>query len=63
MQFIGKLTNDFAIRFSDFSLGKYLLLFVENPSLVRDIATFSVEAKDICKWINTAKAQLELIEF
>ena len=63
MQVIDKLTNNFAVRFSDFSLGKYLLLFIENPFLVTDIATFSVEAKDVCNWIDTAKVQLELIEF
>ena len=50
------------VRFSDFSLKKYLLLFIENPLLVTDIATFSVEVKDICKWIDAAKVQLELIE-
>ena len=63
MQFIDKLINNFTVRFSDFSLGKYLLLFIENPFLVTDIATFSAEAKDICKWIDAAKVKLELIEF
>ena len=63
MQFIDKLTNNFAVRFSNFSLGKYLLLFIENPFLVSDRATFSVKAKDVCKWRDTAKVQLELIEF
>ena len=63
VQFIDKLINNFTVRFSDFSLGKYLLLFIKNPFLVTDIATFSAEAKDICKWIDAAKVQLELIEF
>ena len=63
VQFIDKLINNFIVRFSDFSLGKYLLLFIENPFLVTDIATFSAEPKDICKWIDAAKVQLELIEF
>ena len=40
-----------------------LLLFIDNPFLVTDIATFSAEAKDICKWIDAAKVQLELMEF
>ena len=63
VQLIDKLRNSFAVRFSDFSLGKYLLLFIENPFLVTNIATFSVEAKDIWKSIDIAKVQLELIEF
>ena len=63
MQFINKLINNFTVHFGDFSLGKYLLLFIENPFLVTDIATFSAEAKNICKWIDAAKVQLELIEF
>ena len=61
VQFIDKLINNFTVRFSDFSLEKYLWLFIENPFLVTDIATFSAEAKDICKWIDAAKVQL--IEF
>ena len=63
VQFIDKLINNFTVRFSDFSLGKYLLLFIENSFLVTDIATFSAKPKDICKWIDAAKVQLELIEF
>ena len=63
MQIIDKLTNNFAARFGDFSLGKYLLLFIENSFLVADIATFSVEAKGVCNWIDVAKVQSELIEF
>ena len=55
VQFIDELTNNFAERFNYFSLGKYLLLFIENPFLVTDITTFSAEAKDISKWIDTAK--------
>ena len=63
VQLVDKLTDNFALRFSDFSLGKYLLLFIENPFLVTNIATFSIKAKDIGKWIDAAKVQLELFEF
>ena len=63
MQFIDKLTNNFAVRFNFFSLGKYSLLLIKNPFSVTDIATFSAEAKGISKRIDTAKVQLELIEF
>ena len=61
--FIEKLINNFAVRFGDFSLGKQLLLFIENPFLVTNITEFSAEAKEICKWVDSAKIQLELIEF
>ena len=49
VQFIDKLINNCTVRFSDFSPGKYLLLFIENPFLVTDIAIFSAETKDICE--------------
>ena len=54
-QFIDKLMNNFAVCFSDFYMGKYLLLFIENPFLVTNIAKFLVKAKDFCKWIDAAK--------
>ncbi|CAK8697998.1 unnamed protein product [Clavelina lepadiformis] len=61
VQFVEKLITNFAVRFDYFSLGKQLLLFIENPFLVTDITEFSVEAKDTCKWVDAAKVQLELV--
>ena len=51
------------MRFGDISLGKQLLLFIENPFLVTNITEFSAEAKETGKWVDSAKIQLELIEF
>ena len=50
-------------NFLDFSIEKELLLFIENPFLVVDSTEFLVKAKDIFKWVDAAKIQLELIEF
>ena len=61
--FIEKLIDNFAVRFGDFSLGKQLLLFIENPFLITNIVNFSAEAKETFKWVDVAKIQLELIEF
>ena len=39
------------------------MLFIENPFLATNITAFSAEAKETCKWVDSAKIQLELIEF
>ena len=55
--------QDFYIFRQDFPIGKESLLFIENPFLVWEITEFSVKAKNMFKWVDAAKIQLELIEF
>ena len=57
------MIENFLARFDDFPIGKELLLFIENPFRVVDTTEFSVKTKDMFKWVDAAKIQLELIEF
>ena len=57
------MIENFSTRFDDFPIGKKLLSFIKNPFLVVGTTEFSVKAKDIFKWVDAAKTQLELIEF
>ena len=45
VQFIKKLIDNFEKRFDDFVLREQLLLFIQNPSNLKNIAEFSMEAK------------------
>ncbi|KAK1905467.1 General transcription factor II-I repeat domain containing protein 2 [Dissostichus eleginoides] len=42
--FLEKLIENFKTRFDDFRLGKQVLLYIENPFLVRNVREFSAEA-------------------
>ena len=53
--FIEKLIDNFALQFSNFSLGKQLLLFIENLFLTTNIVNFSAEAKETLNWVDVAK--------
>ncbi|KAG1925210.1 protein FAM200B, partial [Pimephales promelas] len=61
-EFLDKLIKNFQTRFGDFPLGKQVLLCMENPFLVKNIAEFSTEALKICPWASAASLQSELIE-
>nr|XP_033936614.1 general transcription factor II-I repeat domain-containing protein 2A-like [Pseudochaenichthys georgianus] len=60
--FLEKLIENFKIRFDDFRLGKQVLLFIENPFLVRNVREFSAEAQQIFPWASAASLQSELID-
>ncbi|MBN3304818.1 SCND3 protein, partial [Amia calva] len=61
-EFLDKLIKNFQTHFGDFPLGKQVLLCMENPFLVKNIAEFSTEALKICPWASAASLQSELIE-
>ena len=61
--FIEKLIDNFKERFDDFVLREQLLLFIQNPFNLTNIAEFSMEAKLTFKWMDAAKIQLEMIDF
>ncbi|ROL47376.1 General transcription factor II-I repeat domain-containing protein 2B [Anabarilius grahami] len=61
-EFLDKLIKNFQSRFEDFPLGKQVLLCIENPFLVKNIAEFSTEAMKVFKWASAASLQTELIE-
>ena len=63
VQFIEKLIDNFKERFDDFILKEQLLLFIQNPFNLTNIAEFSMEAKRTFKWIDVGKIQLEIIDF
>ena len=63
VQFIEKLIDNFKERFDDFVLREHLLLFIQNPYNLTNIAEFSMEAKLTFKWMDVAKIQLEIIDF
>ncbi|MGH0138696.1 UNVERIFIED_CONTAM: hypothetical protein FKN15_072500 [Acipenser sinensis] len=54
--------DNFKARFDDFTLGRQLLLFIQNPFLVTNVTEFSEEAKQTFRWVNVASLQIELIE-
>ncbi|KAJ4920930.1 hypothetical protein JOQ06_016525 [Pogonophryne albipinna] len=60
--FLEKLIENFKIRFDDFRLGKQVLLYIENPFLVRNVREFSAEAQQIFPWASAASLQSELID-
>nr|XP_061838269.1 protein FAM200A-like [Nerophis lumbriciformis] len=45
LEFLEKLIANFKTRFDGFILGKQVLLFIENPFLIRNVSAFSAEAK------------------
>ncbi|KAG2466409.1 SCND3 protein, partial [Polypterus senegalus] len=61
-EFLDKLIKNFQTRFEDFPLGKQVLLCIENPFLVKNIAEFSNEATKVFQWASAASLQTELIE-
>ncbi len=61
-EFLDKLIKNFQTRFEDFHLGKQVLLCIENPFLVKNIAEFSTEATKVFPWASAASLQTELIE-
>ena len=63
VQFIEKLINNFKECFDDFVFREQLLLFIQNPFNLTNIAEFSMEANLPFKWIDVAKIQLEMIDF
>ncbi|KAK1903434.1 General transcription factor II-I repeat domain containing protein 2, partial [Dissostichus eleginoides] len=60
--FLEKLIENFKTRFDDFRLGKQVLLYIENPFLVRNVREFSAEAQQIFPWASAASLQSELID-
>ena len=54
--------QNFKSRFDDFTLGKQVLLFIENPSLIINVREFSAEAEHIFPWASAASLQSELID-
>ncbi|KAL2081690.1 hypothetical protein ACEWY4_023543 [Coilia grayii] len=62
VEFLEKLIKNFETRFGDFPLGKQVLLFIENPFLVRNVTEFSHEALKVCPWACVASLQSELID-
>ena len=63
VQVIEKLIDNFKERFDDFVLKEQLLLFIQNPFNLTNIAIFLMEAKLTFKWMDVAKIQLEVIDF
>ncbi|KAG2458092.1 SCND3 protein, partial [Polypterus senegalus] len=61
-EFLDKLIKNFQTCFEDFPLGKQVLLCIENPFLVKNIAEFSNEATKVFQWASAASLQTELIE-
>ncbi|KAK1893302.1 General transcription factor II-I repeat domain containing protein 2A [Dissostichus eleginoides] len=55
--FLEKLIENFKTRFDDFRLGKQVLLYIENPFLVRNVREFSAEAQQIFPWASAASLQ------
>ena len=62
MEFLEKLIANFKTRFDDFILGKQVLLFIDNPFLVRNVREFSAEAHTVFPWATPATLQNELID-
>ena len=54
--------ENFKTRFDDFTLGKQVLLFNENPFLIRNVREFSAETQHIFPWASAASLQSELID-
>lgn len=49
VEFIQKLIVNFRDRFETFSIGDHLFLFIRNLFLVKNVITFSQEAKQLYK--------------
>ncbi|XP_019748101.1 general transcription factor II-I repeat domain-containing protein 2-like [Hippocampus comes] len=62
VEFLEKLIANFKTRFDDFILGKQVLLFIDNPFLVRNVREFSAEAHQVFPWATPATLQNELID-
>ncbi|XP_061765907.1 general transcription factor II-I repeat domain-containing protein 2-like [Nerophis ophidion] len=62
LEFLEKLIANFKTRFDGFILGKQVLLFIENPFLIRNVSAFSAEAKQVFPWARAASLQTELID-
>ena len=62
VEFIQKLIGNFSDHFVDFSLEEQVLLFIHNPFLVKNVTTFSEEAKITFKWVDMASLQMELVD-
>ncbi|XP_061820754.2 SCAN domain-containing protein 3-like [Nerophis lumbriciformis] len=62
LEFLEKLIANFKTRFDGFILGKQVLLFIENPFLIRNVSVFSAEAKQVFPWARAASLQTELID-
>lgn len=46
----------------NFSLGDQLLLFIQNPFLIKNVIAFSQEAKQVYKWADVGLLQMELVD-
>ena len=62
VQFIEKLIDNFKERFNDFFLSEQLLLFIQDPFNLTNIAEFARKAKLTFRWTAAAKIQLEMID-
>ena len=62
VEFLEKLIENFKTRFDGFILGKQVLLFIDNPFLVRNVREFSAEAHQVFPWATTATLQNEMID-
>ncbi|KAL1270810.1 hypothetical protein QQF64_029826 [Cirrhinus molitorella] len=60
--FIDKLMRNFSQRFDGFTLGKHLLLLIQNPYLIREVREFSKEATQTFKWAHPGSLQLQLTD-
>lgn len=62
VDFIQKLMENFKARFDDITVGRELLLLIQNPFLVISVTKLSKEAKPIFRWVDVASLQIELQE-
>lgn len=62
VEFIQKLIGNFRERFVNFSLGDQLLLFIQNPFLIKNVIAFSQEAKQVYKRADVGLLQMELVD-
>jgi hypothetical protein len=62
VDFIQKLMDNFKTRSDDFTYGRERLLLIQNPFLVKNVTKLSEKAKQICRWVDVASLQMELIE-
>ncbi|XP_063960214.1 general transcription factor II-I repeat domain-containing protein 2A-like [Lytechinus pictus] len=62
VSFLEKLADNFKSRFSDFCVGKQVLLCIGSPFLVKDLVELSRETTSIFPWANAGKLQTEMID-
>lgn len=61
-EFLEGLIQNSHIHREDLSMGKQLLLYTENPFLVKNVTKYSMEAQRISHRVNALSLQTELIE-